>query len=955
MLKQLRFLFSILFTLSFYVAYSQQDVDLHLNATLLSGKNILKIKRDFHDPYLWVLAQNNEVYRVNSITNAIDDYTSQFRAYSSLQFVDIAGRSQDTVFIATNSTNLIEYKKGVLKVIGTTDGIPGVLNSIIYGPHSQTTILIGTANGMCHYDYQLEAMAAGSSSVLARVFETTYRTDLFSVFEDGVHPDPVPLYNIFTVEEGLLGGNIWYGSGGFGNTLHTAYCTDNVVIDNYQNYSTQSYYPTDFMDFFWGTETGLFQNYRAQSNYSGEPQRKYLTGVSVNKITSIFGLRTFGTSGYAGLIKENLLVGTDQGLYFSNSGYFQKGSAYLPQYTFFHDGDLGLKKINDICVNATSYTSPTCEDGIWIAAVDGLYLLKPDYGAYINPAQKISGIAFAGANANATSVQICSGVAAIANIINYAYGNSAIQWYKDGQSIPNQSGTSLSITQTGNYNAILYDPCSPLHFETNHLQVTQIAAPVFTFNYPDTLNYCDGTSATLKTDNDSLYQYRWYKDSKLNGNTAATLTTNQSGKYNVEVSACSGTWVGTKTVQVNFIKVPQPLISTDKAAYCAGQVALLTAKVPIDTTNIINWQPYLYRWYTNGVLNGNATATLKVAQPGRYKVEVTSCSGVWIASQDLTPIFITVPDPVITPNKLAYCIGDQPILTTNVTNTTDYTVNWFLNGSPLLLNINQTSITANQTGNYTVSLTNNLSGCSQLSIPYSLNFDAAPRLSITQIVNTTLCDGQSVTLQVSHSAGSIKWSTGDTTNTIIIKHSGTYTATLTNAAGCTTSQSLSPQFLPKPTLVLTDASLCQFTNEAITLSAPTGFNKYVWNGQTGGSDFKVNLLGAVTLTVTDKNGCTATQTVHISSHCADIHIPTAFTPNGDGTNDKWVIAGLENDLSVTLKIYDRLGDIVYKSNGYPSPWDGTYNGKKLPPGVYYYIINARDNKQVLSGSVTILY
>jgi gliding motility-associated-like protein len=129
----------------------------------------------------------------------------------------------------------------------------------------------------------------------------------------------------------------------------------------------------------------------------------------------------------------------------------------------------------------------------------------------------------------------------------------------------------------------------------------------------------------------------------------------------------------------------------------------------------------------------------------------------------------------------------------------------------------------------------------------------------------------------------------------------------------------------------------------------------VWNGQTGGSDFKVNLLGAVTLTVTDKNGCTATQTVHISSHCADIHIPTAFTPNGDGTNDKWVIAGLENDLSVTLKIYDRLGDIVYKSNGYPSPWDGTYNGKKLPPGVYYYIINARDNKQVLSGSVTILY
>jgi hypothetical protein len=66
-------------------AYSQQDVSFHLNAHFFAGKKILKIKRDFYDPYLWVLAQNNEVYRVNTLTQVIDNYTTTFSAYSNLQ------------------------------------------------------------------------------------------------------------------------------------------------------------------------------------------------------------------------------------------------------------------------------------------------------------------------------------------------------------------------------------------------------------------------------------------------------------------------------------------------------------------------------------------------------------------------------------------------------------------------------------------------------------------------------------------------------------------------------------------------------------------------------------------------------------------------------------------------------------------------------------------------------
>src|SRR5689334_5493511 len=90
------------------VTYGQQDMDLHLTGTYLQGKNILKVKRNFVDPYLWVLAQNNEVYRINSITKTIDNYTNQFSAYNGQQFIDIAGSDKDHVFIALNSTGVIE-------------------------------------------------------------------------------------------------------------------------------------------------------------------------------------------------------------------------------------------------------------------------------------------------------------------------------------------------------------------------------------------------------------------------------------------------------------------------------------------------------------------------------------------------------------------------------------------------------------------------------------------------------------------------------------------------------------------------------------------------------------------------------------------------------------------------------------------------------------------------------
>src|SRR3546814_8685199 len=85
------------------------------------------------------------------------------------------------------------------------------------------------------------------------------------------------------------------------------------------------------------------------------------------------------------------------------------------------------------------------------------------------------------------------------------------------------------------------------------------------------------------------------------------------------------------------------------------------------------------------------------------------------------------------------------------------------------------------------------------------------------------------------------------------------------------------------------------------------------------------------LTVTNENGCTASDTMHVAVLDKMI-IPSAFTPNADGMNDAWEILGITDYPGATVRVFTRWGATVYQSRGYPVPWDGTLNGKQVPTG-----------------------
>jgi gliding motility-associated-like protein len=83
--------------------------------------------------------------------------------------------------------------------------------------------------------------------------------------------------------------------------------------------------------------------------------------------------------------------------------------------------------------------------------------------------------------------------------------------------------------------------------------------------------------------------------------------------------------------------------------------------------------------------------------------------------------------------------------------------------------------------------------------------------------------------------------------------------------------------------------------------------------------------------------------------------PNAFSPNGDGFNDVWIIPLLGNFPDCVVEIFSRSGQSLFRSAGYKLPWDGTFNSKPIPIDTYYYIIQLGAGQPgPLSGSVTII-
>jgi gliding motility-associated-like protein len=151
-------------------------------------------------------------------------------------------------------------------------------------------------------------------------------------------------------------------------------------------------------------------------------------------------------------------------------------------------------------------------------------------------------------------------------------------------------------------------------------------------------------------------------------------------------------------------------------------------------------------------------------------------------------------------------------------------------------------------------------------------------------------------------------------------------------------------------------------NNPVTLSGSAAGDQvtYSWTpdeyiSDTAIFDPVVSPPSDITYTLTARStwGCTNADNVHVKV-VTGIFIPTAFTPNGDGKNDRWEIPFLDPSFGGTVNVFDRWGQLVYHVSSEKVSWDGTMNGVPQASGVYVYWITLKNYGLELKGTFTLI-
>ncbi|MBK9176325.1 MAG: gliding motility-associated C-terminal domain-containing protein [Flavobacteriales bacterium] len=261
-------------------------------------------------------------------------------------------------------------------------------------------------------------------------------------------------------------------------------------------------------------------------------------------------------------------------------------------------------------------------------------------------------------------------------------------------------------------------------------------------------------------------------------------------------------------------------------------------------------------------------------------------------------------------------------------------------------------------GTYTVTVA--YGNCPLTSDPITVT--AAPNPAPVITGPSFSCGGALAVLSTTEPYEQYTWSNEATTPSITVG-TGAYTVTVTNAEGCTgTSAPFNVQVGSSPVAAFTftppSPQPMNTTVDFTDLSTVTGSTIVGWEwdfGGQGGSDvqnpswtFGNPFTYNVVLIVTAADGCTDTVSTQYLIFPPDITIPNVISPNGDQSNDYFVIRNIEF-WSNELSIYSRWGNKVYDVKNYRNQW----KADDLPDGTYYYVLRLNDGQEH-AGHITVL-
>ncbi len=449
---------------------------------------------------------------------------------------------------------------------------------------------------------------------------------------------------------------------------------------------------------------------------------------------------------------------------------------------------------------------------------------------------------------------------------------------------------------------------------------------------------CDGEKVLLSSSYAAStgFNYLW-----STGETANQISVNNSGTISLTIDNGMGC-TGNDNIVITVHPKPDLSSIANAANFCSGESVVLGENLGNN---------YSYLW------TGNITdPTIKAIQSGTFTLIVTSDKN---CKDTVDVVVVENPNPIVDlgDDKIK-CEGETVDLFANsIVATNSYL---WSNGST------QTNISVALTGNYylTVSDVNNCSATDSVNV----KFNTMPVVNLLSGKDSaSICSGQRISLDAANAAMKYKWSTNETAQTIFASTSGYYQVIVSNA-NCSDTDKVYINVIDLPQTLFdhNQQVVYCFAEEKngvpIRLSfAPNNNYSYAWS--TGSNQLQTIAYkeGVYALTITQDN-CSVSDKITLTNYCeSTFFVPNAFTPNNDHKNAIFKPEGKYVD-EFEMLIFNRWGELIFRSNDMNTGWNGLYNGHVVQEDVYVYKIrysinkeNGKDSVKEMIGTVSVLY
>ena len=522
---------------------------------------------------------------------------------------------------------------------------------------------------------------------------------------------------------------------------------------------------------------------------------------------------------------------------------------------------------------------------------------------------------------SASSLTICSGNTSSLSVT----GASTYTW-SPALTLSSSSGSLViaSPIATTNYSVVGQNAFGCLSSSVITITVDLVPTVIIT---PATSTICIGTSKTLTASGATTYL--WNASPSLNTLIGAVVIATPTITENYTVTGTSGVCSKTATATVTVVS---PLLITATASpttICSSQSSTLTALGGVTYT----WIPSV------------SIGSIKVVSPivtTDYTVTSTDALGC-ISSTSVSVNVITTPTLVLTASSATICEGTTTTLQANGASNYLWSPSGSLSSATLSL------VVASPIVSTLYTVIGNNGTCTDAK---NIQVTVIPKIVPNIIANdTSVCLGKSIKLMAT-GGNTYLWSPAlslsSSTNPIVIAKpliTTIYTVSVSINYLCPQTKSILITVNPLPIVYAGKDSTINI-DEAITLvgSGNGVFGYKPLNGEPLLCNYCTEITVAPKVSTCyqlhsiNSFGCENTDDVCITvTNNYDVYIPNAFSPNGDSDNDLFLPVGYGIE-GFDMNIFDRWGNLIFKSAADRKGWDGTIKGKVAEQGVYVYRI-----------------